>query len=709
MLETQIEMDDNQVLKWRFDISTFRLIGRDLITDRVTALFELVKNCYDANATEVTITFDNVGLDKNRESSISIKDDGIGMSFTDIKDKWMVIGTSNKRSNPFSPEPFYRKCVGEKGIGRFAVDKLGDKVNIITKQSEEKQWLDVEIDWEAYYKQSSDSNEIKLFTDIENHYEYYDSESINEHGTTLKITSVREIWLENDIKRFIAEAGKLVSPFANMSYPMQIKVIAPEYGIETIATKNMDDISIATTSFSLGFDISSQTQDSAYFDEETGKINVRTIPIKSFGGIKMKVYYFDEAARRRYRKEFPNNQIDGVKIYRDSIITTPFAENESEDDKKRDVLGIDKRLWMNIFDRVSTREIIGIVEITKKDNSMIIDATNRQDFVDNKQYRDLKEFIITQLDAIEGYKKYLRKQKRKESRNNLESAGQEIQSFISSVESIAEQNPNLKDSLTPVVEQAKKTGKAVRTAIKEKKEAEEEFARKESVYMSIMSLQEYAIHITHAVRTTLNKIRDRVEYFNLFFPDPTEEDVFKRYAKEMYVEFLNVNKVIDYMLSYSQSNIQPEDIELDKTIREIFVEYTPLFNANGITTDLIIPEKVMLKNTRRQFFRDILQNLIDNSIKAIKDAEQKIIRCTVSVAKEELIILLSDTGYGIPQEKRTWVFGVYNTTTQDQGGAGIGLYIVKTRVESLKGKVFVTDSEFGETGTTIRIELPFKR
>ena len=289
---------------------------------------------------------------------------------------------------------------------------------------------------------------------------------------------------------------------------MQIKVIAPEYGIETIATKNMDDVSIATISFSLGFDITSQTQDSAYFDEETGEIKIRTIPMKSFGGIKMKVYYFDEAARRRYRKEFPNNQIDGVKIYRDSIITTPFAENESEDDKKRDVLGIDKRLWMNIFDRVSTREIIGIVEITKKDNPMIIDATNRQDFVDNEQYRDLKEFIITQLDAIEGYKKYSRKKKRKENSNTLESAGQEIQSFISSVENIAEQNPNLKDSLAPVVEQAKKTGKAVRTAIKEKKEAEEEFARKESVYMSIMSLQEYAIHITHAVRTTLNKIRD---------------------------------------------------------------------------------------------------------------------------------------------------------------------------------------------------------
>lgn len=48
-------MDDNHKLKWRFDVSTFRLIGRDLITDRVTALFELVKNCYDANAQNVNV------------------------------------------------------------------------------------------------------------------------------------------------------------------------------------------------------------------------------------------------------------------------------------------------------------------------------------------------------------------------------------------------------------------------------------------------------------------------------------------------------------------------------------------------------------------------------------------------------------------------------------------------------------------------------
>ena len=701
-------MNEKGSLRWRFDVSTFRLIGRDLITDRVTALFELVKNCYDANASEVTVRFENVGLE-GKNSTIYIKDDGLGMSFADIRDKWMVIGTSNKRSNPYTPEPFNRKCVGEKGIGRFAVDKLGDKVNIITKQVNSENWLNVEIDWEAYYNQSIKNDGIKLFTDIDNHYEFLDTEDINAHGTTLKITNVREVWLEEDVKRFISEAAKLVSPFANMSYPMKIKVTAPEYNIDTFATKSLDDVNIATISFSLGFNVQEGTQDAAYFNEETGNIVVKPIPIKSFGGIKMRIYFFDEVARRRYRKDFPNNQIDGVKIYRDNIITTPFAENESNDDKKRDVLGIDKRLWMNIFDRVSTREVIGIVEITKDENPMIIDATNRQDFVDNEQYRELKDFIITQLDPIENYKKYLRKEKKKRNSGTLESAGDEINNFITSVENIAQENPNLKDSLAPVVKQAKKTGIVVKTAIRERIEAEEEFARKENIYMSIMSLQEYAIHITHAVRTTLNKIRDRIEYFYMFFPDPTEEDVFKLYAKEMYIEFTNANKVIDYMLSYSQSNLQPEDIALDETIHEIFLEYKPLFASNGITSDVVIPEKIMLKNTRRQFFRDILQNLLDNSIKAVKDTEQKIIRCSVSIGRDQLIILLSDTGNGIPVDKREWVFGIYNTTTQEQGGAGIGLYIVKTRVESLKGKVSVVDSEFGDIGTTIKIELPFKK
>lgn len=696
-----------QTLKWRFDVSTFRLIGRDLITDRVTALFELIKNCYDANATEVTVTFENVGLDK-KDSVIKIEDNGIGMSFEDIRDKWMVIGTSSKRKNPYSPDPMHRKCVGEKGIGRFAVDKLGDTVNILTKTEYDAETLSVSIDWESYYNQSSDTESIKLFTDVENEYHFEKPKTSQSHGTSLIIRNIREVWVSEDIKRFISETAKLISPFSNLSYPMVVKVIAPEYDICQFATKRIDDVNIATLSFNLSFDEKKKTQDCVSFNEETGLLKYSTIPFKSFGGIKMSVYYFDAQARRRYSKEFPNNQIDGVKIYRDGIITTPFAESQEKDDKKRDVLGIDKRLWENIFDRVSSREIIGFVEITREGNDQIIDATNRQDFVDNKEYRELKDFIISQLDAIENYKKYVRKAKKTESKNSLETAGRNITAFIASVQQLSQNNPTLKQQFAPVIEQAKKTDKAVKSAIQEQKEYEAEFARKENIYMSIMSLQEYAIHITHAVRTTLNKIRDRVEYFNMFFPDPEEEDIFLQYVHEMHNEFLSLNRVIDYMLSYSQSNLHPEDIDLSLTTREIFNEYASQFMNLGITPDLVLPQTLILRNTKRQFFRDIIQNILDNSIKAVKNAKHKIIRCSIVAEKDQLILSISDTGYGIPKEKRDWIFGIYNTTTEEQGGAGVGLYIVKTRVESLKGKVYITDSEFGDVGTTIRIELPFK-
>lgn len=142
---------NEEILKWRFDISTFRLIGRELITDRITALFELVKNSYDANAKRVNVIFKNITpisiMDRNGniiaapnpDCRIIIQDNGYGMSFEDIRDKWMVIGTASKRKKPYSPEPYNRRCVGEKGIGRFAVDKLGDKVNIITKKEGENQ------------------------------------------------------------------------------------------------------------------------------------------------------------------------------------------------------------------------------------------------------------------------------------------------------------------------------------------------------------------------------------------------------------------------------------------------------------------------------------------------------------------------------------------------------------------------------------------
>ena len=713
---------EDKKLKWRFDISTFRLIGRELITDRITALFELVKNCYDANASRVDVVFENVSYDNavvddttkevrvNPGSKIVIEDNGYGMSFEDIRDKWMVIGTASKRTSPFSPRPFGRRCVGEKGIGRFAVDKLGDKVNIVTKKEEDDRWLNVEIDWNSYFNEvSPDEREhIRLFTDIENKYDYLDrNEGSGVSGTKLIVSSVREFWSKDDISRFYKEANKIVSPYTLLNPPFKIYITAREYGWVEKPVEP-DKIDFATEEAEITY--RDGIQETLYFDKDKGCIAKKDGPLRIFGGISLKIFYFDENARRNYYRKYKdvNNRIDGIKIYRDGIIATPFAEAEANPDRKRDILGIDKRLWQDIFNRISTREIIGILDITKDGNPKIIDATNRQDFIDNREYRELKEFILEQLRAFEELKIYKRELKRASVSDELKTAKENVDTFAHSVNRVIETNPDLKKDLQPLVEQATKAGTSVKKAIEEQKKAEKEYIRKENMYLSIMSLQEYAIHIAHAVRTSLGKIQRKAEFFDKYYPDPEEEEYFKLYAKEIYQEMLVLNQVIDFMLSYSKSGLNFEDLNLNELVSGLFKSYETSLKAENIRSVVEIPDNLRI-NTNRQFFMDILQNMISNSVKALKGVPDKTIKCSGYISENDLILSMSDNGIGIPLEKREWVFGVFNTTTAESGGAGIGLYVVKTRVESLKGKVEVVDSEFGKVGTTIKITLPFKK
>lgn len=713
-------MSEQGTLKWRFDVSTFQLIGRELITDRVTALFELVKNSYDANARKVSVIFENVQPSKDNPevpvlgSRITIKDDGYGMTLSDVRDKWMVIGTSSKRKERISPSPFNRRCVGEKGIGRFAVDKLGSKVNIITKKAGETQWLKVEIDWNRYSK-LMEVDGISLFTDIENSYSYIPAEDIEESGTSLVITDVREPWVKGDIEHFINESARITSPFVRLNPSFRVLTIAGEYGIKDYGISNTSDLSLATLSYEISYN--EGKQESLQYNALTHTIDKVLIPLRIFGGVNFKIYYFEPNDRDKYRKKYKYDPIDGVKIYRDGMLTTPFVETEKDSNNKRDILGIDKRVWANIFDKISSRQFIGVLDITKDDNPKIIDATNRQDFLDNEEYKDLKSFIILQLEALEGYRKWTREQLKDKSHHEIAEAQSQVSQFVTTISEIAQAYPQLNESLKPLEVAAKSVDKAFSKAVKLQKESEREFQRKENTYLGIISLRAFSIDIAHSVRTAISKIKSDARFFMEHYPNPLLEDKFLQYAKEMHEVMTTLSRIVDYELSFSQSNVEFEKLHLAKFIREEFARWQENLKAHHVEIDLGNMDDGILLNTNRQFIVEIFDNLIDNSIKAMANSEVKTIKVSLyeevekskdKIERDDVKIVFSDTGCGIPLEKREWVFGLYNTTTETQGGAGVGLYIVRARVNSLKGKVTIADSEFGSIGTTFEISIPLK-
>ena len=702
-------MESNGTLKWRFDVSAFRLIGRDLITDRITALFELVKNCYDANATEVTIKFHKAG-ESTKENYITIEDNGYGMSFEDVRDKWMVIGTSSKRRNPISPAPFSRRCVGEKGIGRFAVDKLGRDLDITTKQAESSEWLSVHIDWDKYQKTSEEEHGLKLFTEIENTYLLSPAKNEKDHGTTLLIKGLHDIWEKRDIIRLLRESSRIVSPYIQLTFPFRVHVIADEFDLDAWAEEfRVEASDLATLSGVINFDAEKGLQESLIFNSETGKMDVTTTDIKSFGGVSMQLYFFDAKARNAFRARYKNEDIDGIKIYRDGIITTPFAEREENSDKKRDILGIDKRLWQSLFDKVGTREIIGIVNITKDGNPRIIDATNRQDFTDTPEYQELKAFILLQVEAFDAYKVYTRNQRRSQVVEKMDDAGKAISDLSNTLEKTIQQStPQIAKQLEPLRESVSKVAKNIARAIKVQSDEEGEHARHESMYMRIMSRQEDAINITHAVKTSMGKIHRQAGFFNDHFPNIELEEYFELYAKQIYHEMVQLDRATDELFDYSRVNHPFIDVNIKQLIEYLLDSYQERFLEEGIVMEKRIEDNLIL-NCNELFFYDIVQNITDNAIKAMRDSATKIYRCTVKALNDKLVIDFSDTGCGILPEKREWVFGIYNTTTADQGGGGIGLYVVRLRVNALRGTVKVVDSEFAPLGTTIHIELPFKR
>ncbi|MGE5406457.1 MAG: ATP-binding protein [Methanosarcina sp.] len=684
------------------------MIGRELITDRITALFELVKNCYDANSTSVEIEFNNVGT-INENSKIVIRDNGIGMSFEDIRDKWMVIGTASKRSELYSPEPFKRRYTGEKGIGRFAVDKLGDTVIIKTKKADTDKLLNIKINWSKYHTSQASDNDIRLFTDIENQY-FYEGSELASHGTILEILEIRDIWTIKDIERLYKELTKIVSPFYPLIPPFEIQISSNEH--DSFHQRKVESIAINFASHKAAIDYNSSLgiQEELSFDEERGEIKIIKSPIRLFGGIGMQIFFFDTNAKRAYNRHFKDKEdrIDGVKIYRDGIITTPFAEYENDRYKQRDVLGIDKRLWQDIFDKISTREVIGIVSITKEGNPDIIDATNRQDFIDNEAYRSLKQFIIDQIDVFSKIKIYERKIRKANVVEDLKQASDDVNSFVQTIETLEKNNPALKHKLKPLKEKAKQVNTSVKKGISEQKKAQQEFTRKENIYLSLMSLQDYAANIAHAVRTSLGKVKDMAEFFKLNFPNPELDNFFRIYSSDIFEEMSTLNKVIDYMLSYAGSNIAFEDIEIKSLISNLFKQYDIRFQNEKITPIIEVRDNFII-NANRQFFVDIFQNLIHNSIKALEKQNDKLLKCSSYSDADQFVLLFSDNGCGINEEIRDKVFDLYFTTTEGQGGSGLGLFIVKTRIEALKGKIELIENEFEPTGATFKITFPFRK
>jgi len=374
-----------------------KLIGEELISDEVVAISELVKNAHDADAEKVTISFHGV---TGSDGQLSIRDDGHGMDLETLLGRWMEPAATTKVGKGRDITRRGRRVLGEKGVGRFASDKLARHLTIISRCPGYSEEVHALIDWDRF-----DSDALML-SEIMNHWEVRPAREIDGHGTLLRMTGLRSIWTERMFRRLSLRLSRLLSPFRIDGDRFVIHIESddfPEYSGEL----RTDFLDRAPYRVVAEFD-GEQTISIALNNRKPVAQRWNGQGELSCGPVKIRTYAFDlegEALARigpRMEVRAWLREWTGVSIYRDGFRVWPYGEPHD------DWLRLDQRRVNNPVEKLSNNQVIGFIDIGRDRNPDLMDQTNREGLIHNQALDDLRRLVYYVLQSIEAERQSIR-------------------------------------------------------------------------------------------------------------------------------------------------------------------------------------------------------------------------------------------------------------------------------------------------------------
>lgn len=421
------------------------LLGEQLIRNHRLALFELVKNAYDADAPDVEVRFEQVNQPDGR---IVVLDSGSGMDIDTILNAWLEPGSDHReiqrRRGERSPI-FHRLPVGEKGVGRFAVQKLGRKATLVTRRQGGSE-LVLDIDWEKL------TSEHRYLADVP--VEIIERKPIefpgDSHGTLIVIENLKETWTRGDVRNLFRSVNAMVSPFDshdrfNVNFHLEPN---SEWLEGMFEPERAADYALYHFEFTLdddGFEwhyrftpydglttekpIIRPRSEDGEGRESFGFFNLRppleneswyaskgrerSVPVSfndypvghipkglGIGSIRGRILAFDlDRQIKRFLEatglpEYLKEQ-GGMRVYRDGMRVFDYGE------RGNDWLHLDARRVQVPTRRLSNDQILGEVHLSLDASPKLREKTNREGFVENEAYREFHYAVMCALTAFE--------------------------------------------------------------------------------------------------------------------------------------------------------------------------------------------------------------------------------------------------------------------------------------------------------------------
>jgi len=395
-------------------------LGDELIRNESIALLELVKNSYDADATNLKVTMERVD---EEDGVITIEDNGIGMDIDVIRNVWMEPGSSKQNDGTYKKrrtEKFGRPILGEKGIGRFAVHKLGNVIELTTRKRGNKE-VHIKIDW-TIFEQVAYLAETPIDVVVREPQVFTGEKT----GTKIIVTKFRQPWNRGMVRDVYRSWNSLRSPFASPeSFNIDFRIDKKEW-LEGII--GLDEIK-ENALFKFKCEIQGQEITKFVYDfvpfptmtklrkkrittehpsvQKLTKLlgrNGKPLDLSKFkiGKITFEGFIFDRDPRtlslgvqdkQGFKNYLDNN--GGVKVYRDGMRVYDYGAPGN------DWLNLDIRRVNVPAIRVSNNIIIAAVSINSESSPDLIEKTNREGFIENESYMTFSDAVLHALYVVE--------------------------------------------------------------------------------------------------------------------------------------------------------------------------------------------------------------------------------------------------------------------------------------------------------------------
>jgi signal transduction histidine kinase len=398
------------------------LLGDQLIRDPGVAVFELVKNAFDADSPTATVTMSRV--EDPARGQIIVEDSGIGMDADTVSGVWLEPGTDHriKQKERGDPTPkFKRVPIGEKGVGRFAAHKLGNKIRLVTRSAKSAEVV-VEIDWENDFKEKRYLEEVEIKV-AERTPEHFTGQKT---GTRLEITQLRDVWTRGMLRDLARAVNAISSPFTRLG-DFKAKLVLEDHKEWLEGLLDVKDVlkfSLYQAKCVLKGSKLSYVYEFTPFPGMEQRVKPRKVTHSvalgdakhvinlddhNVGPVGLRLYVFDQDARvlklgevsdKKGLKEFLNES-GGVRVYRGGIRVYDYGE------RGNDWLGLGGRRVNVPTKRLSNNLIVGEValDISKSANLRLnrglIEKTNREGFVENADYEAFRDAVAYAIQSIE--------------------------------------------------------------------------------------------------------------------------------------------------------------------------------------------------------------------------------------------------------------------------------------------------------------------